>query len=78
MSSRPDRRALPTGTKVIVGILLAIPLLALALVPTYSKEKPTLLGFPFFYWYQLLWVLLTPVFTWAAYVLITRARGEKK
>ena len=78
MSTRSDRRPLPTGTKVIAGILLAIPLIALALVPTYSKETPKLLGFPFFYWYQVLWVLLTPLFTWSAYVLITRARGEKK
>jgi hypothetical protein len=25
-----------------------------------------LLGFPFFYWYQLVWVILTPLMTWAA------------
>jgi hypothetical protein len=59
---------------VTAGVLLAIPLVALALVPTYSAETPKLWGFPFFYWYQLLWILLTPVFTWAAYLVITRAR----
>src|SRR3954452_14551574 len=72
----PPRRPLPVGAKVTSGVLLAIPLLALALVPTYSRPKPVLWGFPFFYWYQLLWVLLTPAFTWAAYLVITRARAE--
>jgi hypothetical protein len=60
--------------KVYVGILLGIPLVALALVPTYSSETPKLGGWPFFYWYQVLWVLLTPIFTWGAYVIIARAR----
>ena len=74
----PQRRPLPTGTKVTAGILLAIPLIALALVPTYSSETPQVLGFPFFYWYQLLWVILTPLFTWSAYLVITKARGERR
>ena len=60
------------------ALLLAIPLLALALVPIYSDEDPTLWGFPFFYWYQLLWVFLASGFTYSAYVVITKARGEKR
>jgi hypothetical protein len=72
------RRPLSTGAKITVAVLLAIPLIALALVPTYSGETPTLLGFPFFYWYQLLWVILTPILTWTAYVVIRRSRGERK
>jgi hypothetical protein len=72
-----QRRRLPLGTKFLAGVLLAIPLVALALVPTYASHTPKLWGFPFFYWYQLLWVLLTPLFTWAAYVLIIRARRQR-
>jgi hypothetical protein len=30
-------------------------------------REPTLLGFPFFYWYQLLWVPITALLTWVAY-----------
>jgi uncharacterized protein DUF3311 len=71
----PTNAPLSAGTKVVAGVLLAIPLVALALVPTYSSETPVLWGFPFFYWYQLLWVLLTPVFTVLAYVVIKRARA---
>jgi hypothetical protein len=72
--NEPPVTPLPLSAKVLSGILLAIPLVALALVPTYSYETPRLWGFPFFYWYLLLWVIITPVFTGAAYVVITRAR----
>ncbi|MGH8860922.1 MAG: DUF3311 domain-containing protein [Jatrophihabitantaceae bacterium] len=74
----PRRGPLPVGAKVIAGLLLLVPMVALALVPTYSSETPKLWGFPFFYWYQLLWVIVTPVFTWSAYLVITKARGEKR
>jgi hypothetical protein len=46
-------------------------------VPLYSRTTPEVWGFPFFYWYQLLWVLITPVLTYSAYVVIKRARGER-
>ena len=72
---RPPR--LSTGAAVTVAILLIIPMVALALVPTYSRTTPELWGFPFFYWYQLLWVLITPILTYSAYVVIKRARGAK-
>ena len=71
---RPKR--VPVTTGIVVAVLLAIPCVALAIVPVYSRTTPSIAGFPFFYWYQLLWVILTPILTWAAYLLIKRARGE--
>jgi cell division protein FtsW (lipid II flippase) len=38
--------------------LLILPLIALTCVPTYNKVEPQLFDFPFFYWYQLLWVVI--------------------
>jgi hypothetical protein len=76
-TATPRPKPLPTGTKITVAVLLLIPMLALALVPIYSKETPKLLGFPFFYWYQLVWVVLASVFTYSAFIVIKRARGEK-
>ncbi len=73
--SKPPR--LPTPAAVLVAVLLAIPLIALAAIPTFSRETPHLLGWPFFYWYQVLWVLITPVLTYAAYIVIKRARDER-
>ena len=73
--SQPDhRRPLPVTTQIMVGILLAIPFVALLLVGTYAKHGPRLWGFPFFYWYQLLWVFLAAGLTWSAYLLINRVR----
>ncbi len=31
--------------------------------PFYNKLEPTLLGIPFFYWFQLLWVFVSAAFT---------------
>jgi hypothetical protein len=67
---------LPRAVLITVGVLLAIPCIALAAVPAYSSETPRLFGWPFFYWYQVLWVLITPVLTYAAYLLIKKARRK--
>jgi hypothetical protein len=39
-------------------LLLALPYLAMLWVPSYNAVEPSWMGFPFFYWYQLLWVVL--------------------
>jgi hypothetical protein len=63
---------------VSAGILILIPLVALAVVPLYSRDAPRVLGFPFFYWYSILWVFLTSGFTWTANLVINRARGQRR
>jgi hypothetical protein len=68
------RYRLSAGAMVAAGILLAIPILALLIVPFYAKKSPELWGFPFFYWYQLLWVLICGLFTSAAHLVIQRDR----
>jgi hypothetical protein len=35
--------------------------------PLYNKVEPTLMGIPFFYWFQLLWVIVSAVFTAVVY-----------
>ena len=59
---------------VAAGILLLIPIVALMAVPSYAKTDPELFGFPFFFWYQFLWVFLCSAMTWAAYLLTLSAR----
>jgi membrane protein implicated in regulation of membrane protease activity len=65
-----------TGRLVLAGILLAIPVVALMAVPTYAHTDPTLWGFPFFFWYQFLWVFLCSGLTYAAYRLTLSARRK--
>ena len=48
-------------------LLLLIPYIGLLWVPFYNHVEPKLFGFPFFYWYQLLWVPISAVLTWIVY-----------
>ena len=71
------RRDLPPGIILAVLVLVLAPIVALMLVGTYAKDGPELWGFPFFYWYQFLWVFLASACTWIAYQLIARSRGDR-
>jgi uncharacterized membrane protein len=49
-------------------LLLLVPFVGLLWVPFYNRTTPKVFGFPFFYWYQFLWVLVTAILTWLVYV----------
>jgi hypothetical protein len=42
----------------LIHLLLFPPYVALLWVGSYNSFAPALFGVPFFYWYQLLWILL--------------------
>lgn len=48
-------------------LLLLIPFIALLYPPFYNFTQPTFIGIPFFYWFQLLWVIITAVITAIVY-----------
>ncbi len=48
-------------------LLLLIPFVALLWPAFYSSVEPGFAGFPFFYWYQLLWVFITAALTALVY-----------
>jgi uncharacterized protein DUF3311 len=56
--------------------LLVIPLVGVLIPPIYNHEDPTLIGIPFFYWYQLLWVPISVVVTAVVYRRATAARDR--
>jgi hypothetical protein len=39
-------------------LLFLLPFLAMLWVPSYNRLEPDLAGIPFYYWYQLLWILI--------------------
>ncbi|HEY0300419.1 MAG TPA: DUF3311 domain-containing protein [Rhizomicrobium sp.] len=41
-----------------IHLLLLIPYLAMLWVPSYNRIEPMIAGIPFFYWYQMLWIVL--------------------
>jgi hypothetical protein len=60
MSLRPDEHA-PARPIAWARLLLILPFIAVLWVPFYNSAEPMLYGVPFFYWYQLLWIILGAV-----------------
>jgi hypothetical protein len=61
MGEVPGRRSSPW----VWGLLL--PYIALLWLPFYNMREPSLLGFPFFYWFQFAWVPLTSLLIYLVY-----------
>ena len=53
-------------------LLFLLPLAAVLMVPFYNRIEPTLAGIPFFYWYQLAWILICAVIVVIVYLIETR------
>lgn len=50
-----------------VHLLLIVPFIALLWVPFYDRAEPAIAGIPFYYWYQMLWIVLGALFLWPIY-----------
>jgi hypothetical protein len=55
--------------------LLVIPFVMALWVPSYNRIEPKLADIPFFYWYQLAWVLIGAAIVFAVYLLETKLTG---
>jgi hypothetical protein len=80
MSSETPPGSLPavTPARVLAGLCLAVPVVVMLWVSSYTKADPKLGGVPFFYWYQLMWVPVSALFTVGAYLLINRDEKARK
>lgn len=58
-------------------LLFLIPFVAMLWVPSYNRIEPELGGIPFFYWYQLGWILLGAAVVLVVYVIDTKRRATK-
>jgi Protein of unknown function (DUF3311) len=61
-----------TGAWVLITVLLLIAVLGTLIVPIYARSSPALGPFPFFYWYQLLWVPVVSILTAICYLISVR------
>ena len=59
-----------------MAVLLLLPFIGLLWLPFYNQTAPELLGFPFFYWYQLAWVPLSSLITFIVWRATSRADDE--
>jgi membrane protein implicated in regulation of membrane protease activity len=61
---------------IAIGALLAAALIGTLWVPFYNHLTPALGGFPFFYWYQLMWVPIVAILSGIAYLLSRLAQRD--
>ncbi|MET8807554.1 DUF3311 domain-containing protein [Streptomyces sp. NPDC004546] len=73
MSETPEvKPPVVTPVRVIIGLCLVAPFVAMLWVGSYAKTDPAFIGIPFFYWYQMAWVLISTALTMTAYKLWQR------
>jgi hypothetical protein len=48
----------------LLPLLLLLPFIALLDVPFYNRVEPSVAGFPFFYVWLFVWVVLAAILTW--------------
>jgi hypothetical protein len=61
---------------VLITVLVLISILGTLIVPIYARSSPYIGAFPFFYWYQLLWVPFVAALMAICYLVSTRgSRG---
>ena len=65
--------AAPARRPVVRGVVTALLVIAVGgalVVPIYARSMPRLGAFPFFYWYQLVWVPVVATLCWLCYILL--------
>ncbi|GGY89336.1 hypothetical protein GCM10010365_04360 [Streptomyces poonensis] len=67
-----------TPVRVVIALCLVAPFVAMLWVGSYSSVDPTFIGIPFFYWYQMAWVLISTVLTAVAYKLWQRDQRAQR
>jgi hypothetical protein len=72
---QPVRPPVITPRRVVAGVCLVIPFVALLWVSSYARTTPEFIGIPFFYWYQMAWVPVAAALTYTAYALV---RAEER
>lgn len=74
----PTRGAARPAPYIVSGILIVIGIVVPLLIPIYARLTPALFGLPFFYWYQMLWVLIDSFLLWICYRVITREDRRRR
>ncbi|GGM69054.1 hypothetical protein GCM10007108_04000 [Thermogymnomonas acidicola] len=60
---------------ILKTVILAIPYFFMVLgIGIYNRVNPELGGWPFFYWYQLLWIFIAALLTFAVYLAERNAK----
>ncbi|MDI3385916.1 DUF3311 domain-containing protein [Streptomyces sp. B-S-A8] len=77
-ASEENRPPVVTPVRVVIGLCLVAPFIAMLWVGSYAKTDPAFIGLPFFYWYQMAWVLISTALTVLAYRLWQRDQRARR
>jgi hypothetical protein len=56
--------------------LLLLPFVATLVPPFYARREPGLFGFPFFYWYQIVWIVFSAAIVLFVYLMTRQPERE--
>jgi len=59
----------PIRPVIWARLLLLVPFIAMLWVSSYNRSEPMVAGIPFFYWYQLAWVIVGAVIIGIVYLV---------
>ena len=59
-----------------VRVLLLLPFAAMFWVPSYNTVEPAVFGVPFFYWYQLAWIVVSSLIIGLVYLVEHRGTAR--
>lgn len=74
----PTRGPARPGPYVVAGVLLALGIIIPLIVPIYARKDPELFGMPFFYWFQILEVILEAILLWIIYSIVIREDRRRR
>ena len=66
------------GAWAVVAILLAVSIIVPLLVPIYDSATPTLIGFPFYFWFQFALIPVVSALTYLAFRISLRATEKDR
>ena len=66
------------GTWAVIAVLLGVGIVAPLLVFVYDRETPTLIGFPFYFWFQFALIPVVSLLTYTAFRLSLRATEKDR
>ncbi|MEG7281468.1 DUF3311 domain-containing protein [Bacillus sp. 0909A] len=61
--------------KALIVILIILPFIQLALLPFVNRIGPIIFGLPFFHFWLLLWIIITPVCSFGIYLVQKKDGG---
>ncbi|MDI6563239.1 MULTISPECIES: DUF3311 domain-containing protein [Bacillus] len=61
--------------KALIIILILLPFVQLALLPLVNRIEPIMFGLPFFHFWLLLWIIVTPLCSFGIYQMQKKDGG---